>query len=281
MSSLTRYTRRTLIREILVVTSALVLLLPFYLLVVMALKDTAEAAMSSPIALPKAPTLQNFVDVLNVSDTRNVVTGVLNSALITGGSVVCLIGIGSISAYVISRRAGRMGSLAYTFFLIGVILPFQLGMIPTYIFFRSTHLLGTQGGMILLYSGLLLPLAVFIYVGFARAIPREYEEAAAIDGASRFQIFRLVVFPLLSPATGTVVILTGAVIWNDFMVPLIFLSGSDAGTLPLMVYGFVGENISRWNQIFAVVIVSIIPALIAFLLAQKKFMQGFAGGIKG
>jgi len=281
MSSLTRYTKRTFVREVLVIAAALLLLLPFYLLVVMAFKDTVEAATSSPVAPPLVPTLQNFFDVLDMSDRRNVVSGILNSVIITVGSVLCLIGIGSIAAYVLSRRSGKLSSIAYVFFLLGVILPFQLGMIPTYIFFRSVHLLGTHVGMILLYAGLLMPLAVFIYVGFARSIPREYEEAAAIDGATRFQTFRLIVFPLLSPATGTVVILTGAVIWNDFMVPLIFLSGSDAGTLPVMIYGFVGENVSRWNQIFAVVIVSIVPALVAFLLAQRKFIQGFAGGIKG
>jgi raffinose/stachyose/melibiose transport system permease protein len=78
-----------------------------------------------------------------------------------------------------------------------------------------------------------------------------------------------------------VAILTGSLIWNDFMVPLIFLSGSTASTLPVAIYGFVGENISQWNLIFAVVIVSIIPALVAFLLAQRKFIQGFAGGLKG
>lgn len=281
MSSFIRYRRRTLVRETIVVALAAVLLLPFYLLIVMALKGTVEAATSSPVALPVAPTLENFVDVLAASERRNVLSGLLNSAIITLGSIVGLVGLGSVAGYVISRRVGRLGKFAELFFTLGIILPFQLGMIPTYLFFRSVHLLGTHVGMILLYIGLLLPLAVFLYVGFSRSIPREYEEAASIDGASRFQVFRLVVFPLLSPATGTVAILTGSLIWNDFMVPLIFLSGSKASTLPVAIYGFVGENISQWNLIFAVVIVSIIPALVAFLLAQRKFIQGFAGGLKG
>ena len=281
MSSLSRYRGRTLVREVIVIALAAVLLLPFYLLIVMALKGTVEAATSSPVALPVAPTLENFVDVLAASERRNVLSGLLNSAIITLGSILGLVGLGSLAGYAISRRVGRLGRFAELFFTLGIILPFQLGMIPTYLFFRSVHLLGTHIGMIILYIGLLLPLSVFLYVGFSKSIPREYEEAASIDGASRFQVFRLVVFPLLSPATGTVAILTGSLIWNDFMVPLIFLSGSKASTLPVAIYGFVGENISQWNLIFAVVIVSIIPALVAFLLAQRKFIQGFAGGLKG
>jgi raffinose/stachyose/melibiose transport system permease protein len=281
MSTLTKYTARSLVREIITIVAAVGLVLPFYILVMVALKAAAEAATTSPVVPPQNPTLQNFGAVFATGESPNVLSGLVNSMVITVGAVLLLVIFGSLAAYSISRRRTRMGAAAYLLFVVGIILPLQLGMIPTYIFFRSVGLLGTQIGMILLYSGLLMPLAVFLYTGFARALPPDYEEAASIDGASQWRIFRSVVFPLLAPATGTVMILTGIVIWNDFMLPLIFLGTSRSTTLPVVIYSFVGENLSEWNLIFAVVIIAMIPALLAFLFAQRRFIQGFAGGLKG
>ncbi|MFD1715424.1 carbohydrate ABC transporter permease [Amnibacterium flavum] len=276
-----RYTPATFIREVLLILATIVVLFPFYLLVVMALKGTKEATVSSPVALPTAPTLENFATVLSGEGSRNVLMGLLNSTIITVGSVVMLIILGSVAAYAIARRPGRLGGAAYVSFVVGIILPFQLAIIPTYVALRVLGLLGTHVGMILLYTGLLMPLTVFLYTGFARALPRDYEEAAAIDGASKIRIFVKIVFPLLAPATGTVAILTGLIVWNDFFNALIFLSGSRSTTLPVMVYSFVGENVTAWNLVFTVVIISMIPILAFYLFAQKKFIQGFAGGMKG
>ena len=123
--------------------------------------------------------------------------------------------------------------------------------------------------------------SMFLYAGFFRTLPHEYEEAATIDGASRIQTFLRVVFPLMSPATGTVSILAGLIVWNDFFNSLIFLGGSTTQTLPVAMYSYVGGLVSAWNKIFAVVIISMIPILLFYMFAQKKFIQGFAGGLKG
>ena len=135
-------------------------------------------------------------------------------------------------------------------------------------------------GMIVLYVGTLMPLAVFLYAGFFRNLPRDYEEAAAIDGASPGRVFFRIVLPLMAPATGTVAILTGLIVWNDFFSALIFLGGSDVQTLTVSMYYYVGSLVSAWNKIFAIVIISMVPILAFYLFAQKKFIQGFAGGIK-
>lgn len=134
--------------------------------------------------------------------------------------------------------------------------------------------------MIVLYAGTLMPLAVFLYAGFFRALPRDYEEAAAIDGAGPGRVFLRIVLPLMAPATGTVAILTGLIVWNDFFTALIFLGGSDYQTLTVSMYYYVGSLVSAWNKIFAIVIISMIPILGFYLFAQKKFIQGFAGGVK-
>lgn len=278
---LTKYRPTTLVREILLVLVGLLVLVPFWILLVTAFKSPLEAASSSAVAFPSTIDPAGFVQAVSGSGNRNVLVAMLNSALITAGSVVMLILVGSIAAYTIARRPGKLGNLAYIGVVVGIILPFQLAMLPTYVALRSLGLLGSHFGMIVLYTGLLMPLAVFLYTGFARVVPPDYEEAASIDGASRLRVFVSIVFPLLSPATGTVAIMTGLIVWNDFFTPLIFLSGSKATTLPVMMYSFVGENATQWNVIFAVVIISMIPILTFYLFAQKKFIQGFAGGMKG
>ncbi|WP_136587626.1 carbohydrate ABC transporter permease [Microbacterium hydrothermale] len=278
---LTKYRLSTLIREIILVLIGIAVLIPFWILLVTAFKSPLEAASSSAVAPPTVFDPSGFVQAVSGSGNRNVLVAMLNSAVITAGSVILLILIGSIAAYTIARRPGRLGNAAYIGFVVGIILPFQLAMLPTYVALRSIGLLGSHVGMILLYTGLLMPLAVFLYTGFARVVPADYEEAASIDGASKFRIFVNIVFPLLAPATGTVAIMTGLIVWNDFFTPLIFLSGSKATTLPVMMYSFVGENATQWNVIFAVVILSMIPILTFYLFAQKKFIQGFAGGMKG
>ncbi len=278
---LTRYTIGTFIREIILVVIGLVILIPFFMLIVTALKSPGEVATSSAVALPQQPTFEAFVTAFSGQGSRNVLLGIFNSAVITVGSVALLILIGSIAAYTIARRPGRLGNAAYLVFVVGIILPFQLAMIPTYVALRALGLLGNHFGMMVLYVGLLMPLTVFLYTGFARVLPRDYEEAASIDGASKMRSFITIVFPLLAPATGTVAIMTSLIVWNDFFTPLIFLSGSRATTLPVMIYSFVGENVAEWNVIFAIVIISMVPILTFYLFAQKKFIQGFAGGMKG
>jgi raffinose/stachyose/melibiose transport system permease protein len=275
-----RYTKRTLGGEIITVVIALVLMVPFFFLVNIALKSDADTLTSPAPALPSPPTLSAFEQAWTGSATRSIPLGILHSTIITAGSLVVLVALGSIAAYTITRIPGKASHALYLLFLVGIILPFQLGMVPLYVAMRSLGLVGTDLGMIILYSGLLMPLSVFLYTGFARSLPREYEQAAQIDGASRFRAFVWIIFPLLGPATGTVAILAGMLIWNDFFTGLIFLSGSSNATLPVVVYGLVGEQVSEWNVIFAAVILSMIPILLFYLFAQGRFIQGFAGGIK-
>ncbi|QGN57715.1 carbohydrate ABC transporter permease [Nostocoides sp. HKS02] len=277
-----RYTKRTLLLEIVVVLAALALLMPFWILVTTSLKPGEEILTSAAIAPPKSPTLENFQTLLSPSSTASgqILNGLLSSLIITAGSIAGLVGLGSITAYVLIRSTSRWSRRAFYLFLVAIVLPTQLGVLPLYVGAQQVGLVGSRIGMILIYWGVLLPLAVFLYAGFFRELPRDYEESAMLDGASPFQVFTKVVFPLMGPATGTVAILAGLIVWNDFFTPLIFLNGSDAQTLPVVMYNFVGSLVSQWNLIFAVVLISMVPILIFYVFAQKKFIQGFSGGIK-
>jgi raffinose/stachyose/melibiose transport system permease protein len=276
-----RYTKATALREAVVWVVALLTLLPFYFLVVMALKPDAELLTTSLSAPPSRPTVENFVEVLTASGQSNIALGLVRSAVVTLGSILGLILFGSLAAYVLARTTRRWGPVAFYLFLIAIILPAQLGLIPVYIGARTLGLVGSMWGLIIVYVGTLMPLAVFLYAGFFRGLGREYEEAAAIDGAGPARVFFSVVLPLMAPATGTVAILTGLIVWNDFFTALIFLGGSDSQTLAVSMYYYVGSLVSAWNKIFAIVIVSMVPILALYLFAQKRFIQGFAGGLKG
>src|SRR4051794_39717180 len=277
-----RYTKKTLAIEIIVLIAAAILLLPFWILLVGSLKTLPDILSSAAIAPPTSPTFDNFITLLSPASTSsgNIWAGLGSSLIITTGSIVLLVGLGSIAAYGIARSTSKWSRRSFYLFLVAIILPTQLGTLPLYIGARDVGLVGNPWGMILIYTGMLLPLSVFLYANFFRNLTPEYEEAAIIDGANRYQVFWKVVLPLMSPATGTVAILAGLIVWNDFFTSLIFLNGSEHQTLPVVMYNYVGALVSQWNLIFAIVLISMVPILAFYVFAQKKFIQGFAGGLK-
>src|SRR5262249_73400 len=143
-------------------------------------------------------------------------------------------------------------------------------------------LVGNYVGMIVLNIGLLMPLTVFLYTGFIRALPRDYEEAARVDGAGIWQAYVRVVFPLLRPVTGTVAVLTGIIVSNPFFVALPFRVGTRFETVPVALYSLpIETGITQWNLLFAAVVITIAPILAFYLFAQRQLIRGFAGGVKG
>lgn len=276
-----RYTKLTAVREVLVWVVTLIGLLPLYILVATALKSDKEALSSSAIAPPTSVDFSAFISVLTATGRNSIPMSILTSVIITAGAIAGLVLFGSVAAYVIARRTRKWTTITYYLVLVAIILPAQLGTVPLYIGARSVGLTGNAIGMIILWIGILMPLSVFLYASFFRGLSTEYEEAAVIDGASPIQAFFRVVLPLMAPATGTVAILAGLIVWNDFFNSLIFLGGSTTQTLPVAMYTYVGGLVSAWNKIFAVVIISMIPILLFYMFAQKRFIQGFAGGLKG
>ena len=275
-----RYTWRTFSREMSLILLAVVFCLPFWVLGIVSIKSTSDSYLK-PLDLPHTAHLGNYSQAWKTGGRSGLGHALVSSLIITVGSVVSLIVIGSLCAWVLARRRTKMSTGLYLAFVLAIIFPFQLALLPLYTTMRDLGLVGTYGGMIILYTGLLTPLTVFLYTGFVRALPRDYEEAAQVDGAGLWRTFVRVVFPLLRPVTGTVAVLTGVIVWNDFFISLIFLSGSHYETLPVSLYSFVGESISQWNLIFAAVAISLGPVLIFYLFAQRQLIRGFSGGTKG
>lgn len=279
---LRRYGRGSLLIEILVGVFGLIFISPLILLIGISLKTTQQAYLN-PFGFDGQLNWQSYVDAVvgQPGGSGSIGLALLHSAIITVCSVVILICLGSITAYALARYQSRWSNRAYLFFVVGVVIPVQLGLIPLYSAMRTLGLTNSIGGTIFLYVCLMLPVTIFLYSGFIRVLPREYEEASQVDGAGWARTFVLVVFPLLRPITGSTAILVSLLIWNDFFTQLIFLTGSDQQTLPVAIYSLASANLARWNVIFAGVIISIVPILGFFVFAQKSMIRGFTGGIRG
>lgn len=274
-----KYRKRTCAREALMLLAAALWWVPFYLVVALSLQDN-QAVTERSLALPIThPELDNFKEAWSGAGA-NLGRGLLSSVIITLSSVFVVVVLGSLAAYTIARHASRLNNVLYISFVLGIVMPYQLGLIPAFIALRELGLVGSYAGMVLLYTGLELPTAIFLYAGFIRAFPREYEEAALVDGASPFRVYWRIVFPLISPITATVAVVTALFVWNDFFNQLVFLAGTDNQTLPVAIYGFVGEFATQWNYVFAGVVISILPVLVFFIVTQKQLVRGFTGGIK-
>jgi raffinose/stachyose/melibiose transport system permease protein len=256
--------------------------LPLFVLMSVALKRP-EDLFTSPLSFPTDPHFSNFSTAWQATVGRGggLPAALRSSVIITVCAVATLVLFGSLCAYVLARRPGRLSTALYLLFVLGIIVPFQLSILPVFTMFRRLGLIGSYLGMVVLWVGILMPLTVFLYTGFVRTLPRDYEEAARMDGARTMRIYLRVVLPLLRPVTGTVAILTGLFIWNDFFASLIFLGGSGRETLPVAIYSFVGEYLTQWNLVFATVLIALLPLLVFFIVAQKQLIRGFSGGIRG
>jgi raffinose/stachyose/melibiose transport system permease protein len=272
-----RYGLRTFGLELLMIAVAVGFLFPVYALVTLSLKDPRQIA-ASPLGPPTSPTFANFGSAW---ERASFGTALLNSTVITVVSVAILIAIGSFAAYFIARWQTRLGYGLYVLFLLGIVLPFQLGMIPLFKMVDDVGLLGSYQGMILFYTGIQLPFTIFLYTGFIRALPTDYSDAALIDGAGHLRAFSQVVFPLLRPITGTVLILNAVFVWNDFFTPLLYLGGSDRETIPVRIFSFVGQYVSDYGLVFAGLVLAALPILAIFLVLQKYVIKGFSSGLKG
>ncbi|GAA3769530.1 carbohydrate ABC transporter permease [Plantactinospora mayteni] len=271
-----RYRWRTFVLELVMIAVALVVAFPVYVLVNLAIRPTSDT--SSPIRPTTSPTLDNLTQAWQEGGLGGALA---NSVLVTTASVLIVLAVSSLAAYPLARATARWSRGMFLLILLGLILPFQLAALPLYQTMRDLGLLGSVWALVLFYAGLQVPFTTFLYVGFMRALPRDFEDAALIDGCRPLEVFRYVVFPMLKPITVTALVLNAIAVWNDFFTPLLYLSGSDQQTVPVALAGFVGQFVSDWNLIFAALVISVVPILAVYFALQRSIINGFAGGLKG
>lgn len=252
--------------------------IPFYYLLVNTFKPAKDATLS-PLSIP----IKNFtLDLYRQAfDTINFWSSFRNSLVITGVAVVIIVVIGSMAAYAIVRRRNKLTKVLFIYFLLGFMVPAQTTLIPLFNLMSFLHLQNSVIGMIVLYSSW-CNFALFMYQGFLGGIPIDLEEAALIDGANLWQLYWKIVFPLLKPVTTTIIIFDVMWIWNDFMMPYLFISSSDNFTLIMEVYKGVGQFANNWTVMLCTMVIVLIPIVIFYLLMQKHIIGGItSGAVKG
>ncbi|WNS78765.1 carbohydrate ABC transporter permease [Domibacillus sp. DTU_2020_1001157_1_SI_ALB_TIR_016] len=267
--------KTTAIVQVIITFIAAVYLLPTLFVLFYALKSRQETAQSFPLALPKSIEWGNFTRAF---ETLNFWQTFGNTLWITACSVVLIILISSMAAYSIARGATRIFNSAYVFFIAGILIPYQVIFVPMFILGRNLGFVNNYWGVIFLYVATNLPMAIFIATGFMKNIPKEIEEAAAIDGASIYKTYWVIVLPMLKPVSAALAIILSLQIWNDYLLPLLFLQDNSMKTLTVMQAQLFSAFSTDFNTGFAGIILSSLPILILFLFMQRHFVKGISMG---
>ncbi len=270
---------RKIVYGIFLTIVTLIMLIPIYYLLVTTFKTPAEAA-ASPLGLPINFTFDNYIKAFKA---MNYGQAFMNNLIIMVTSVIFLIIFASMSAYVVVRSKRRVFKVMNSIFMVGLIIPFQISIIPLYKILAGVNLMNTHLGVILVDVFCInLPLSIFLMRGFINTVPKELEEAARIDGCGTFQCFWRIIFPLLKPIISTVAILDTLAIWNDFLTPLLFIQSREKQVLLQQVYRNVGPFSTDWTSFFPMLVMATLPLVIFYLIMQKQIIEGVvAGAVKG
>ena len=241
---------------------------------------TQEAIFSTPaFAPPSELALYNYPDAMR---RGNLLNSALNSAVIAFIKVPTGLLVSSLAAFALARLRVPQGKALLTLLVLGTMVPIQVALAPLFRIVLSLGLLNTYLGVILPYLAFGIPYQIFILYGFFRAIPRELDEAARLDGTTNFQLFWRIILPLAKPALAALFILDFVATWNEFAIALVILQGKDSWTIPLALQGFQTQFSSSYGPLTAAIMLSILPVLSVYLLFQKYFVEGtFAGAVKG
>ncbi|HHV31824.1 MAG TPA: carbohydrate ABC transporter permease [Clostridiales bacterium] len=257
-----------------VLLAAVVFLVPFYFIIVNAMKGPTEASEMS-IQLPRILILDNFSKVLNYQNGI-VLKAFFNSISMTIFSIVCIVVFCSMASFVMQRNQSRMSPVINFFMLVGLMLP--PAIVPTFWVLNTLHIFKTMASMVLIETAINMSFCVMLYRAFVGSIPREIDEAAIIDGCGSLRLFFSIIFPLLKPVTATAVVLNAVNIFNDFVNPLYFLPGKNNVTVQLTLYYFHSAYNSSWNLLFADVVLISIPPLILYIFFNKQIVSGMTAG---
>jgi ABC-type glycerol-3-phosphate transport system permease component len=250
-------------------------LLPLIAIAMASFKTADEYATTPPFAPPgNWLNLDNYVTAFT---DGKMLLGFANTAFILTVSLVGTVLIGSMAAYAIDRFTFPMRGLVIGLFLIAALVPGVTTQVTTFKVVNDLGLYNTRWSAIALFLGTDI-ISIYIFRQFLRSIPTEVDEAAALDGADPFTIYRRVILPQLKPAIATVVIIRGVAIYNEFYVPFLYMPSRDLGVISTSLFRFKGPFGSEWEIISAGVILIIVPTLIAFLALQRFIYNGFATG---
>jgi raffinose/stachyose/melibiose transport system permease protein len=256
----------------------IITLFPIALLVLNSVKPAAQI-VQNPLAWPETFRWDNFT---RAWEDARFSTTMLNSVILTATTIVLVCSTSSLTAYVLARRKIESWKIV-TFYLLGTTTaPIQLFLFPLYFGFAKLGLINNPFAVALIYTAIFSPFAIMLLRTYFLAIPRELEEAAQIDGANHWQVFTRVMLPIVSPGILTVALIIGLYSWNEFLIATTFLQGSENMTAIVSFFLLSGQYSSDWGEIMAAALIIVLPVVVLFVLLQRRFIEGMAGGsVKG
>lgn len=271
-------TTRALIRHFVMVLTCLLLGVPIYMMIVNAFKEQPDI-LSSPLGLPISRlTIDNIADAA----VNGMVQAYLTTSLILIFAVAGALLVGGMLAYTIARQRSWVFRGAFGLLIGGILLPGPVLLIPLIKVLAFFGLVGSPVGLILFYIGAFMPFTVFLLAGFIRAIPQELDQSAMLDGAGYFRIYRSIILPLVRPALAAVGIFLGISVWNDFVQPLVILGPLGSQTVTTGIYRSIGLFSIDFEQVYAYLTLGSVPVMIAYLFAQRHFVDALTqGALKG
>lgn len=239
---------------------------------------TKQDLINNTIGFPKQFTLENFKIVLA---DDGFLRYLFNSIFLVGVSLLLLITVAAMVAYGLAQYRFKAKKFLQTYFLVGLMFPIQLGILPLYIMLARMHLTNNLLGLALIYTAN-MSFPVFVFNKFFNDLPISLIESARIDGGGEFKIFASIIAPISKPVIATVGLLNFVTIWNDFYLPLVFLTKASVRTLTLGVYSYTANFLANWNKVFAAATIALIPVIIIYLLFSDQIVAGLTGGaVKG
>jgi len=267
---------RSVVLHLVCIAVGVLIVVPVYFGVLGGFKDNGQLS-TNPLGWPD-PWVPNYLEILG--------NGVFwrqlgNSLLIAVSSTLIVVGSAAMAAFVFARYAFRGREFLVTLFAIGLMFPFAVAILPLFVLLRSVGLLDNPLGVILPQAAFGLPITIIILRQFFRTIPAEVEEAAVLDGCSAFGFFWRVLLPMARPALATVSVLAIVTSWNNFMLPLVVFSDQSWWTLPVGVQAFQGQYADDTARVLAYVVLSMLPALGFYAVAERQLIGGLTGSVKG
>ncbi|MHC6218968.1 carbohydrate ABC transporter permease [Arthrobacter sp. MMS24-S77] len=262
--------------RVLIVLIVVVQVYPLAWLFLTSLRNEHDFATGDPFALPSSISFDNYVRAFQ---TGNLGQNILNSFIVTMGANLLIVLLGMMAAYALQVLGFRFSKFVRGLFLIGIIVPVQIALVPLFIDYSSVNLLDTYQSMIIPLAGFALPMSIYLFSSFFEYIPRETYEAASLDGAGPYRIFGLITLPLSTNTVVTVVLVNSIFIWNDFIFANTFVLSEGLKTIPLGLQNYIGAmGKVDWTATFAAVCITITPLLLVFLVLNKAMIQGLESG---
>ncbi len=265
----------TALKYLSLTVAAVAMMLPIALIVIGAFKGKREFLKSGPFDLPE--NWLNFSNFVTAFTRGGMLQAFANTSIILVVSVTGTVLIGAFAAYAIDRFEFRGRAVVLGLFLLATLVPAVTTQVATFQIVNSLGIFNTRGAAILLFMGTDI-VSIYIFLQFIRNIPRELDEAAALEGAGHVRIFFQIILPMLKPAIATVVIIKGIGIYNEFYTPFLYMPSRDLGVISTSLFRFMGPYGAQWEVICAGILIVLIPTLLAFLFLQRYIYSGFAAG---